>query len=126
MKYLETNKRIRVLGERSGDPQIRVPTISFVVGKESSKALVEKVDRVAGLANGPTKTSQDGDQGLGESRQFGIRWGHFYSKRLCEEVLGLPKDGEGVVRVSLVHYNSGKSDLSMPSRCRGDTNVKMI
>lgn len=42
-----------------------------------------------------------------ESRSnFGVRWGHFYSKRLVEEVLGL--GDEGVVRVSLVHYNTGE------------------
>ena len=37
---------------------------------------------------------------------FGIRWGHFYSKRLVEEFLGL--GAEGVVRVSMVHYNTGQ------------------
>lgn len=36
--------------------------------------------------------------------EVGIRWGMFYSNRLCGETLGL--GGEGVVRVSLVHYNS--------------------
>lgn len=97
-----------MLGERSADPELRVPTISFVVKGKSPKALVEQVDRASGDAKGPLDGGQDGDQGLGESRQFGIRWGHFYSKRLCEEVLGLEKDGEGVVRVSLVHYNTGK------------------
>jgi selenocysteine lyase/cysteine desulfurase len=37
--------------------------------------------------------------------EVGIRWGKFYSNRLVEEVLGLGKDG--VVRVSMVHYNTG-------------------
>jgi len=36
--------------------------------------------------------------------EMGIRWGGFYSVRLLEEVLGLGKDG--VVRVSMVHYNT--------------------
>lgn len=35
---------------------------------------------------------------------FGFRWGHFYSKTLCEELLGLGSDG--VVRVSMAHYNT--------------------
>jgi selenocysteine lyase/cysteine desulfurase len=35
---------------------------------------------------------------------YGFRWGHFYSKRLCDEVLGLGP--EGVARVSMVHYNT--------------------
>jgi len=34
----------------------------------------------------------------------GFRWGHFYSKRLVDEVLKLK--GDGVVRVSMVHYNT--------------------
>lgn len=38
--------------------------------------------------------------------KFGFRCGAFYSVRLSEEVLGLDKGG--VVRVSMVHYNTGK------------------
>lgn len=39
--------------------------------------------------------------------KFGFRCGTFYSVRLSTDVLGL--DGEGVVRVSMVHYNTGSS-----------------
>ena len=108
LKDSEGNERVRILGERDPDPEERVPTVSFVVKGKSSKDVVEGVDKAVGLTNGALKSAKDGDQGLGQSRQFGIRWGHFYSKRLCEEVLGLEKDGEGVVRVSLVHYNTGE------------------
>ena len=45
-------------------------------------------------------------EGIEKRSNFGCRWGHFYSKRLLEEVLGLGE--EGVVRVSLVHYNTGE------------------
>ena len=45
-------------------------------------------------------------EGVEKRSAFGCRWGHFYSKRLVEEVLGLGE--EGVVRVSLVHYNTGE------------------
>lgn len=38
--------------------------------------------------------------------EIGIRWGGFYSERLRKDVLGLESDG--VVRVSMVHYNSGE------------------
>jgi hypothetical protein len=38
---------------------------------------------------------------------FGFRWGSFYSVRLAEEVLGV-EPVDGVVRVSMVHYNTGK------------------
>ena len=108
LDYLNSNASVRVLGERSDDPDLRVPTVSFVIEGKQSRAIVEEVDRAAGNVEGAVKRGDDGDQGIGESKQFGIRWGHFYSKRLCEEVLGLEKDGEGVVRVSLVHYNSGQ------------------
>jgi selenocysteine lyase/cysteine desulfurase len=35
---------------------------------------------------------------------YGFRWGHFYSKRLCDEVLQL--EPKAVTRVSMVHYNT--------------------
>jgi hypothetical protein len=38
--------------------------------------------------------------------EMGIRWGGFYSVRLCDEIFGLGDDG--VVRVSMVHYNTSK------------------
>lgn len=38
--------------------------------------------------------------------EVGIRWGMFYSNRLCKDVLGC--GDQGVVRVSFVHYNSCK------------------
>ena len=65
-----------------------MPVISFTVRGRGSKSIVEGVEKRS---------------------NFGCRWGHFYSKRLVEEVLGLGK--EGVVRVSLVHYNTGEFDL---------------
>ena len=65
---------------------MRVPVISFTVRGRGSRGVVEGVEKRSG---------------------FGLRWGHFYSKRLVEEVLGV-EGGEGVVRVSLVHYNTGE------------------
>ncbi len=63
----------------------RVPVISFTVnGGRSSRSVVEAME--------------------GRSR-FGCRWGHFYSKRLVDDLLGLA-EVDGVVRVSLVHYNT--------------------
>lgn len=35
---------------------------------------------------------------------FGFRYGHFYSKRLMNDILGV--EGNGLVRVSMVHYNT--------------------
>jgi hypothetical protein len=65
-----------------------VPTVSFTARGWVSRELVEAVEREGG--------------GL-----FGIRVGSFYSVRLVEEVLGLEM-GKGVVRVSMVHYNTGE------------------
>ena len=39
-----------------------------------------------------------------DAHGLGIRWGHFYAPRLIER-LGLTEQ-DGVVRVSMVHYNT--------------------
>ncbi|KAI4266253.1 MAG: hypothetical protein L6R38_008856, partial [Xanthoria sp. 2 TBL-2021] len=83
LDFLNGREDVTVYSERSKDKALRVPVISFSIKGRSSKEVVEKVD---GMSN------------------FGIRWGHFYSKRLVDEVLGLGE--EGVVRVSIVHYNT--------------------
>lgn len=62
--------------------------VSFGVRGRGAREVVEGVERRSG---------------------FGCRWGAFYSVRLVEGVLGL--GGEGVVRVSLVHYNTGECAL---------------
>ncbi|KAK3298887.1 pyridoxal phosphate-dependent transferase [Chaetomium fimeti] len=84
-------EEVTVYGERGagggggGDADVRVPTVSFTVRGWGSRALVERVEA--------------------ESKGVvGFRWGGFYSQRLVGEVLGLGK--EGVVRVSMVHYNT--------------------
>ncbi|MBW7927456.1 MAG: aminotransferase class V-fold PLP-dependent enzyme [Fimbriimonadaceae bacterium] len=80
--YLRSKSAVRVVGPLTGDPNARVATISFV---HASRCSAE----IAGLAH------QAG---------IGIRNGHMYAYRLCEE-LGIRSD-DGVVRVSAVHYNS--------------------
>ena len=77
-------ERITLFGEPSADPERRVPTFSFVVQGMKASELVS---------------------GVLERSRFGVRSGHMYAKRLVEEVLG--QGEEGVVRVSLVHYNTG-------------------
>lgn len=72
-----------IYGEPNSDREKRVPVISFRIKGRSSQDVVEKVERWS---------------------EFGFRWGHFYSKRLVDEVLGLQEGG--VVRVSMLHYNS--------------------
>ena len=77
-----------VYSERSPDRTKRVPVVSFSVRGRSSKAVVEEVDKCS---------------------DFGIRWGHFYSKRMVDDLLDLKEDG--VIRISMVHYNTGKADV---------------
>jgi len=83
----EANRGVRIVGEEfPGDS--RVPTVSFVVVGQrpmSSKEVVKAFD-VKG--------------------NIGIRYGHFYAYTLVEN-LRPPLDIEdGVVRISLVHYNT--------------------
>lgn len=85
LNFLNSRSDITVLGSTSGDNAARVPTISFVVKDMSSKKLVEEVEKAS---------------------KYGMRWGHFYSKRLCDEVLGLKPESDYVARVSMVHYNT--------------------
>ena len=80
--FLRSRNDVRVIGERSSDAAVRVPTISFKVNGRDSAEIVAQVDR----------------------EPIGIRYGDFHSRRLVE-ALGL-MEGNGVVRASMVHYNS--------------------
>lgn len=82
--YLVSRPDIAIYGETSTKSSARLPTVSFTVQGRSSQSVVEAVEAISDV---------------------GIRWGHFFSKRLAEKILGL--DDDGVVRVSLVHYNTG-------------------
>jgi selenocysteine lyase/cysteine desulfurase len=83
LDFLNSRDDITVHGHTTADEKLRVPTISFTVDGKSSRGIVEDAEKIG---------------------NFGFRWGHFYSKRLCDEVLGLGP--EAVVRVSMVHYNT--------------------
>jgi selenocysteine lyase/cysteine desulfurase len=86
LAYLSSRSDVTIYGETDADSKKRVSTISFTAKGWKSRDLVEKVDELT-------------------SGEVGIRWGGFYSDRLVEEVLGLGTP-DGVVRVSMVHYNS--------------------
>lgn len=74
----------QIYGEPTPDRSKRVPVISFTVKGHKSKDVVDKIEAKS---------------------DYGCRWGAFYSNRLAENVCGLdPVDG--VVRVSLLHYNT--------------------
>jgi selenocysteine lyase/cysteine desulfurase len=83
LDFLNSRSDITVHGSTSANSSERVPTISFTVEGVNSKQLVNEAEKIS---------------------NYGFRWGHFYSKRLCDEVLGLGP--EGVARVSMVHYNT--------------------
>jgi selenocysteine lyase/cysteine desulfurase len=91
LSYLSNREDVTVFGETNADSRFRVPTVSFKVDGWTSKELVEAVEK---------------------DTKFGFRWGSFYSDRLVREVLGLGVDG--VVRVSMVHYNTG--EFGFPNR----------
>ena len=74
--------RVRVIGKTVPDPEVRVPTISFMVDDTRSSDITLAVDK----------------------HLIGIRYGHFYAKRLIDDLGLAPRDG--VVRVSMVHYNT--------------------
>ncbi|KAI4211758.1 MAG: hypothetical protein LQ351_005532 [Letrouitia transgressa] len=84
LEYLNNRKDIVIYGETSADAKLRVPVVSFSVNGKSSQDIVEKVEACS---------------------NYGIRNGHFYSKRAVDNLLGLKADG--VIRVSMVHYNTG-------------------
>ena len=91
-----------ICGEKDADTKKRVSTVSFLVKGKKSQDVVEAVDKLS--------------KGL-----MGIRWGGFYSNRLMEEVLGLGKDG--VVRVSMVHYNTCKLTIPKVRYFSADENI---
>jgi cysteine desulfurase family protein (TIGR01976 family) len=86
LSYLRSKPdMIKIYGEPSSDRKLRIPVVSFRVKGQSSLGIIDAI----------------------ESRSnFGCRSGHFYSKRLCESVLAIPDGDDGVVRCSLLHYNT--------------------
>ncbi|CAD6573486.1 MAG: hypothetical protein ASARMPRED_006092 [Alectoria sarmentosa] len=84
LSYLRSRNDVTIHGEKVADKELRVPVVSFTVSGRSSKEIVD---------------------GIESRSNFGCRWGHFYSKRMVDDRLGLG-GCDGVVRVSMVHYNT--------------------
>ena len=82
LEYLNSQPRVKVIGETSSSKDVRVPTISFVVEGMSSAQIPLVTDK----------------------HKIGLRYGDFYSRRIIQN-LDLQKS-DGVVRVSMVHYNT--------------------
>ncbi len=83
LDYLNSKSPIvKIIGSKSWNQNVRVPTVSFTVSNMSSQSVVEAMDKF----------------------NIGIRFGHFYAYRLIKS-LGMDLS-QGVVRISLVHYNT--------------------
>lgn len=80
--FLQEHPRTQLVGRAMADRQQRVPTVSFTVEGMASSELPPLLDQ----------------------RHLAVRFGHFYAYRLVRDLGLLERDG--VVRVSLAHYNS--------------------
>jgi len=80
--YLTGRDDVRLLGRHTSDQHERMPTFSFTVKDKTSAEVVAALHR----------------------RNVACNHHHFYAKRLLDAV-GVDAD-DGVVRASLVHYNS--------------------
>lgn len=83
--WVLTRPDITLYGTKESSSDQRAPVISFSVKGWGSKDVVEAVEKI--------------------DTKYGIRWGHCYAKRLIDS-FGLEKPEEGVVRVSLLFYNT--------------------
>jgi selenocysteine lyase/cysteine desulfurase len=86
LSYLRGEDDVQIYGVPDSDTRTRVPVISFTVGGRTSSSVVDSFEKRTG-------------------GNIGIRSGHFYSKRLINDVMKLEGE-DGVVRVSMVHYNT--------------------
>lgn len=86
LNYLREKDGVQIYGVADSDPRSRVPVISFTVAGRTSLSVLQAFEERTG-------------------GNIGIRSGHFYSKRLINEVMKIEGE-DGVVRVSMVHYNT--------------------
>lgn len=82
LDYLKSRSDCRIIGRPDGSDSNRMPTISFKVDGRDSGEIARKID----------------------DYNIAIRFGDFHARRLIE-YLDLMDNG-GVVRVSMVHYNT--------------------
>lgn len=81
MAFLRGFRHVRIIGPATGDAG-RVCTIAFVRDGKSSRSIAQACNE----------------------QNLGVRFGNFYAYRLCKALVIDPADG--VVRVSLAHYNT--------------------
>ena len=73
----------RIIGQKHAAVGLRAATIAFTLDQKAPSAVVKTLT----------------------GKEIAIRNGHFYALR-CLEGLGIDDPAEGIVRISLVHYNS--------------------
>lgn len=83
MSYLVSRNDICIIGSHTGDRTKRMPTIAFSPINMTSEALADAVSL----------------------RKIAVAYGSFYSRR-CLEALNIADMDMGVVRISLLHYNT--------------------
>lgn len=82
LQFLRARPDLQIIGPQTSDPALRVSTVAFTVKGRKASEIPPVVD----------------------GHKVAIRWGHFYALRAIE-ALGLG-ERDGVVRVSMVHYNT--------------------
>ncbi|PWY83539.1 PLP-dependent transferase [Aspergillus heteromorphus CBS 117.55] len=92
LDFLRSEDRITIFGEPFASKELRLPIISFTVEGVKSQALVEEVEKRS---------------------PFGFRSGHMYSHRLLKDIIGLEDIDDGVVRISMLHYNTEEEITSL-------------
>ena len=83
LEFLKTRPKLRLFGPYDSCKSVRVPTFSFTVENKLS----EKI---------PKSLAKEG---------IAVSNGHFYAKRLIE-TMGVQNSEDGVIRVSMAHYNT--------------------
>ncbi len=95
LELLGKTEGVRVLGNPDPAPEGRVATVSFVVEGRKSSEIPPELDR----------------------HRIGVRYGDFHARRLIQD-LGLT-ERNGVVRISLAHYNTAKEIAYLTDRLSG-------
>ena len=97
--------RVRIVGD-AHNGNSRVPTISFVVRGIRSRDIVRACDETGTVRHEVFVATFPLFNIIGGVWQIGIRYGHFYAYTLVNELDPTIDVNDGVVRVSLVHYNT--------------------
>ncbi|MCG8436308.1 MAG: aminotransferase class V-fold PLP-dependent enzyme, partial [Gammaproteobacteria bacterium] len=82
LDFLTGKSKVEIFGNKTADPNQRIPIVSFRVAGKNSADIPPQLD----------------------PHKIAVRFGHFHAKRLMESLNINAADG--VVRASIAHYNS--------------------